>query len=175
MSVYMVAVDGSDHAEKALDVAGSLARSDQATLHVVHVVSDGEPVPGIREDIEVEFRHELQQRIAASTPLYDNLSEIPEAGDMITQHAEVSRAINTLYGEQILQRAKDQLHSSGHESVTTQLLNGHPADKLVAHARQCGADTVILGCRGLGRVRLMLGSVSQQVTHDLECRVILVK
>lgn len=171
----MVATDGSMHAEHALDIASSLAHSNQLKLIVVHVVGNEEPAPGVKKDVEVEFGPELRQRLSSNLEIYRNLTQTPESSEIVTHHREVSQVINTIYGEQVLKRSEDQLRENGHESVTTLLLNGDPAEQLVAQAEKQQADMVVLGCRGLGRVKLLFGSVSQQVVHELDCRVVLVK
>jgi nucleotide-binding universal stress UspA family protein len=171
----MVATDGSEHAEHALNIASSLVHSKKSKLIVVHVIGNDEPTPGVRKDVEVEFGSDLRQRLSSTLEIYRNLQEIPNSSEIVSHHREVSRVINTIYGEQLLKRSEDQLRENGHESVTTLLLNGDPADQLVAQAKKYEADMVVLGCRGLGRVKMLFGSVSQQVVHELDCRVVLVK
>ena len=65
MDICMVATDGSVHAERALEIASSLAHADQLKLIVVHVVGNDEPTPGVKEDIQVEFGRELRQRLSS--------------------------------------------------------------------------------------------------------------
>ena len=54
------------------------------------------------------------------------------------------------------------------------LLKGRAADTLIAAAT--GADMLVVGNRGRGGFRgLMLGSVSQQITHHATCPVVIVR
>jgi nucleotide-binding universal stress UspA family protein len=58
-------------------------------------------------------------------------------------------------------------------NVTPLVRRGHPADVLVAEARD--ADLLVVGSRGLGGFRgLLLGSVSQQCAHHADCPVVIV-
>ena len=58
--------------------------------------------------------------------------------------------------------------------VETRLLEGSPADGLVAESRD--ADLVVVGTRGRGGFSsLLLGSVSAEVAHHARCPVVLVR
>ena len=59
-------------------------------------------------------------------------------------------------------------------SVTVRAVTGTPADELLAAAE--GADMLVVGARGAGGFkRLLLGSVSTQVTHHAHCPVVVVR
>jgi len=61
-------------------------------------------------------------------------------------------------------------------NVTTQICAGDIADEILDVADVEMADTLVLGRRGLGRVReALLGSVSQKVLHHAACTVVIVK
>jgi nucleotide-binding universal stress UspA family protein len=51
------------------------------------------------------------------------------------------------------------------------IVSGIPADALCRAAETHGADEIILGSRGLGRFRAMLGSVAHEVLHKATCPV----
>jgi nucleotide-binding universal stress UspA family protein len=46
-----------------------------------------------------------------------------------------------------------------------ELLDGPPAEAIIAAARACDADEIVIGSRGFGRLRAALGSVSHEVVH----------
>lgn len=53
---------------------------------------------------------------------------------------------------------------------------GHPAAEIVRVAEEEGCDLIVLGSRGLsGFKSLLLGSVSDAVTHHAHCPVLIVK
>ena len=58
-------------------------------------------------------------------------------------------------------------------SVTTVAGDGEPADVLVKHAEEQGADVLVVGNRGMQR--RILGSVPNSVAHKATCTVIVVK
>ena len=58
-------------------------------------------------------------------------------------------------------------------SVTTQAVSGLPAEALLQAAE--GADMLVVGSRGTGGFkRLLLGSVTTQVTHHAHCPVVVI-
>lgn len=56
----------------------------------------------------------------------------------------------------------------------TELIGGPAAEAIagVAHARK--ADEIVVGARGLGRVRALLGSVSHELLHIAACPVVVI-
>jgi nucleotide-binding universal stress UspA family protein len=54
------------------------------------------------------------------------------------------------------------------------LLWARPADALIATAEEVGADEIVVGARGLGRIRNVLGSTSQELIHRSACPVVVI-
>jgi nucleotide-binding universal stress UspA family protein len=50
--------------------------------------------------------------------------------------------------------------------VTTRIRHGKPGPEIVAEATEEDYDAILIGARGLGRVRAMAGSVSGYVLHN---------
>ncbi len=60
--------------------------------------------------------------------------------------------------------------------VTVEVLEGEPRMVIPSHAQKIGADLVVLGSRGRGRLReLLLGSVAAHISHVATCSVLIVK
>lgn len=60
--------------------------------------------------------------------------------------------------------------------VSARVLVGRPATVLVAHARESGADLLVIGSRGRGPIASMvLGSVSAEVAVDAPCPVLVAR
>jgi nucleotide-binding universal stress UspA family protein len=58
--------------------------------------------------------------------------------------------------------------------ITTEVVNGHPANVLVEASK--AADLLVVGSRGHGRVlEMVLGSVSNHCTHHAQCSVVVVR
>lgn len=67
----------------------------------------------------------------------------------------------------------DELGDAHPESVTVRSVNGGPARQLLAAARDAGM--IVVGSRGAGGfARLLMGSVSTQVSHHARCPVVIV-
>jgi nucleotide-binding universal stress UspA family protein len=61
----------------------------------------------------------------------------------------------------------------GGQSVTVRTVNGVPAEELIKASE--GADLLVVGARGVGGFRrLVMGSVSSQVSHHAHCPVVIV-
>jgi nucleotide-binding universal stress UspA family protein len=57
--------------------------------------------------------------------------------------------------------------------VTVRAVDGFPADELLRAAE--GAEMIVVGSRGIGGfARLVMGSVSTQVTHHAKCPVVVI-
>lgn len=63
----------------------------------------------------------------------------------------------------------------GDERVRIAVVNGSPHDTITAYAEKGGYDCIIMGHRGLGAVRGMLGSVCYSVLHKATMPVLIVK
>ncbi|WP_456276857.1 universal stress protein [Bacillus sp. AK128] len=56
------------------------------------------------------------------------------------------------------------------------LLEGNPADQLIKYAEEKSIDVIVMGSRGLGKVReFFLGSVSHNVVQMAKCPVFIIK
>lgn len=60
--------------------------------------------------------------------------------------------------------------------ITSEVIQGHPAQVILDEAENWGADLIVMGSRGLGAWnRLLLGSVSNAVVHHAKCSVEIVR
>lgn len=76
---------------------------------------------------------------------------------------------------QVLQRTTDIFTEAGIE-VNILLQIGNPVDVICQLVQEKNFDLVILGSRGLGELKgLLLGSVSDRVSHMVKCPVLIVK
>lgn len=142
----LVAVDGSPHADRALDEAIDLARMSEGTLTLVTVVP---PLSG--------WFVARQQ----SLPPTAN----PTAGGPLP--SDLARLHDSLVQEhrQILEQAEAKVPNG--VPSTELLLEGRVGEAIVGQVRAGGHDLVAMGSRGRGELRSMvLGSVSHEVLHD---------
>jgi nucleotide-binding universal stress UspA family protein len=76
------------------------------------------------------------------------------------------------HGRELL-RALEERSDLGAE-LTTSLLEGPPARAIVAAADARDADEIVIGSRGFGAVRGVLGSVSHAILHEAERPVVVI-
>ena len=60
--------------------------------------------------------------------------------------------------------------------VETLLKEGHPAEEILKTAKKGDFDLIVMGARGISRIRgILIGSVSDGVTRHAPCPVLVVK
>jgi nucleotide-binding universal stress UspA family protein len=70
----------------------------------------------------------------------------------------------------------DRIRSSGNEVAGEHLRRGRADREIVLLAEEEGADLIIMGSRGLGRIRrALMGSVSDSVVRHAHCPVLVVR
>ena len=78
--------------------------------------------------------------------------------------------------QHIAAKARQVLEKNGVEQVSTQVIDGKPAENIISAAEHEKADLIVMGRRGLGDIAgLLMGSVSHKVTHLAECACLTVK
>lgn len=136
----MVAVDGSNEAELAFQKAVSIAKRNEASLLLLHVIDT----------------RAFQDVNSFDSMLADQATEL---------------------AKQSLSDYSENAKNSGVEQVETVIEYGSP--KLIV-AKQTpqdkDVDLIILGATGLNAVeRLFIGSVSEYVTRNASCDVLIVR
>jgi len=155
----LVPIDGSEHAESALELAADLAARYEAKLHVMHVLLRGEVPDELRALSDKEGDREPP--IAIGGGFVD--ASLP---------SEVLRDI----GEKLLQRAEKTATEHGVKQVECTWHQGDPAPVILGQAREVGADMIVMGSRGLSDLKgLLVGSVSHKIAHLFEGSVVTVK
>lgn len=147
---FLVAIDGSDHGWKAVDLAADFAKAADAELILLHVVPR-EPIP------------EALGRIAQT-------EHVPV--DEERARYRYSKAL----GDKITSEAETRARTSGVNRVVTRVAEGSPANEIVAVAEASGVGMIFLGSRGLSDVKgLLMGSVSHKVMHLAPCTCVAVR
>ena len=78
-------------------------------------------------------------------------------------------------GQQLLTAAQERLKKYPRE-IVTKLEFGHPAERILALAKEWPADVIVIGSRGLsGIAEFFLGSVSSTVAQYAKIPVLIVK
>lgn len=151
----MVPFDGSDSARAALNEAVRFAKEDAGlALHVVQIV-----------DLERTAVAKLEARgvdLTESVVPMGMQEAMEEATEEASErlHAQVDGVIRPLMNEKRV----------------CLLPEVHPGDQIVKYAQENGCGLIIImGSRGLGALRGMLGSVSSYVLREAQVPVLVVK
>ena len=148
-SRILIAVDGSEHANRAVEVGADLAVHYGAAVVIVHVM----------EEI--------------------GSSRVPEGLEYVehVEHVHITeREVLMGVARDVVATAAARCLKLGVQQVDEQVLVGNPRDVVVRTAAELGADLIVMGRRGLGRIAdLLLGSVSHRVTQTADCACLTVK
>jgi len=152
MEKILVAVDGSEHSQKALEYAIGLTGKFDGKITVVNVYSivvpQAQPIDGL------------------STPVMSGTSATIAA--KIAENAK-------LRGERVLAESEQFAKTRG-VSVEKVLREGDAVNEIVAEAKAGKFDLVVVGHRGMSKLKeLFLGGVSEGVSHKAPCPVLIVK
>lgn len=149
LKTILVPIDGSAHANAALDFAAILARDHGAALLLLHVGFRGGDVPS-----------DLEQRAERK------FAEAERAGTLPQGHEEWSRHHRMLefMGRMILADARAIATDRRVPEVRAELDWGDPAERILHWAEHAAVDLIVIGSRGYSQLEgLMLGSVSHKV------------
>ncbi len=146
ISKILIAVDGSPHSMKAIDVGAQIAAGLNAKLVLLHVVR--------------------QQVIP------DSIREFAKAEHLVDTDVDIFiRA-----AKHMLAGAVDNIRAAGVNDVDIEVEEGPIARTIVARAKNSDADMIVLGSRGMGDIEGYLrGGVSHRVETMAKCPVLVVK
>jgi nucleotide-binding universal stress UspA family protein len=151
----LVPVDGSEHADRALDYALDLAEKYDATIKILNVV-----------DTPAMARY-------AATPTLTGATAPVAIPVWVSTYAKESKAKSEKMLSETLEKAKKIKPDL---KISTKLVEGRPADQIVETAKEGNFDIIVMGSRGLGGIKeFLLGSVSDRVSEDAKCPVLIVK
>lgn len=143
----LVPVDGSEHAFRALKVACALAKVENQSIRLLHVVPNKEVPSGLKQYAAVE-----------------HMQDPPEF------------LYETAIAENVLNAARDQALAEDTQNVECSIEHGDATKGILEVAGREGVDSIVMGTRGLSDIQSMvLGSVAHKVMHAADCRVIVVK
>lgn len=169
----VVAFDGSSHANRALEIAASLAAGEKACLGIIHVIDPGHMT------LSGDLRHmaEVEHVIDSAPRLLANLDNVPaEMVNTLTQAAAESQRAAFQFANYIVKLAENNASKAGVEDIVTEVLIGNPAEQILDFASSRKADLIITGRRGFGSLKsLLLGSTSNKVAQLAECSCLTVK
>lgn len=173
IKTIVVPTDGSPHAQKAIEMAGEIAAKFSARVVVVQALlhhTSATDLKKLGEQIGVDA--EVISKIDDLESAMFDVAAAAYAPVPIPVPPDVLRKV----GDRIAETARKKLEEMGVSDVATQVVDGKPADNIIAAAEHEKADLIVMGRRGLGDVAgLLMGSVSHKVTHLAECACLTVK
>jgi len=79
-------------------------------------------------------------------------------------------------GDQIISVAQDEVRKKGGQHIEATVMEGDPAERIIAYAKDHDVDMIVMGNRGLGSFKgLLLGSVSNKVSHRTDRTCVIVR
>ncbi len=132
----LVATDASAPANRAIDIAADMAAKYESSLIILHVV-----------------RH---------MQLPSELQRMAQVEKIAAREADILKFV----ADKILDDAKKRAKKKGVTDVRTTVGEGDPATAIIRQAKRRNVDLIVMGTRGLGKVKEMfLGSVSRKVCN----------
>ena len=170
----LAAVDGSGHGDLVAEKAGELAALSDARLLIAHIADPG----AAHDDFEALATAE-HVGMPPHGELHPNIARVPGWFDDALRSVEGADSVHEVLeklGTQVLQRAAFVAKQDGATNVEVILEHGNIASRLLEIASREGVDLIVLGSRGLGRIKeILLGSVSQKVVMMAHCPCLIVK
>jgi nucleotide-binding universal stress UspA family protein len=130
-------------------------------------------------DKAMDFAVDLAQKYSAEliiVSVFDAISKSMVVQEMVFSPAGTTKYFEELesFHEQLLETAIKKVNKK--VKVTKELLTGRAADKIVEKANIENVELIVIGSRGLGGIKeIFLGSVSDRVTNEAKCPVLIVK
>ena len=149
----LIALDRSQNSRLVFDTAVSLAKTTDAELMLLHILSEKEP------DCPI-------------SPAYTYYPIIEETN---YERYQQEYAKYEQHGIEFLKGLTQEATAAGVKTEFTQLA-GNPGRMICELANNLSTDLIIVGSRGLKGIKEMfLGSVSNYVTHHAPCSVLIVR
>jgi nucleotide-binding universal stress UspA family protein len=173
-SKIVLATDGSNHANNALDVASDLANKYDAELILVHVLTHDHPSEELARMVDIEYPDVYPGQDDYSSEFFRD-SDSPSERNMQRSGDKEARVISVI-GEQIMADAKRKASKAGVKNISTAIQSGDYANAILKVSGAKNADIIVMGRRGLSTLKgFLTGSVSNKVAQRAKCSVLTVK
>lgn len=141
-SKILVAAEGSQGSDKALEIAADLSKQYGAELHAAYALN---------------YEHYLMGLGVGAT--------------MTISHEELEQGAQNL-----LQGTTEKLAKLDCKPTQTHILSGDAGKTIADLAKSIGADLIVVGSKGHSNISgLLLGSVSQKISHLAHCSCLIAR
>jgi nucleotide-binding universal stress UspA family protein len=155
-----VAVDGSEHAQRAVSLASEIAAKFGSTVHLLHVVH--------HVKIPDDFSTFIEEEHVGSGP--ETTSPVRVAGLSLAIFGRTRKPVAVtnetlrIIAEKALGPARDEVRAKGVETIKEEVLRGDPAEEILKYLDEKDIDILFTGRRGLSSLEgLVLGSVTTKL------------
>lgn len=177
MKTILMPTDGSSAADKALDLALDLAKLHDASLKILHVLlRDKEPW----ELLRLPEMSNADPELVAALKEMEQAPAVPHMADEIMANPNVADrpvpdAMLHAIGGHVMARAVGRAQERGIPAHALEIAESGTAAAIIDAAKEQGADTIVMGTRGLRQIdAITFGSVSQEVCRLAPCTCIAV-
>jgi nucleotide-binding universal stress UspA family protein len=142
----LVATDASAASNRAVSMAAYMAACHEAELLILHVIRDMQ-VPAL-------------------------MKKAPDLEDFANAREEILRQV----AEKILHEAEVRAQKGGAKNIQTAIGSGDPASSVIGFAKRRNIDIIVVGTRGLGKIKeVLMGSVSRKIANSAESNCLIVR
>lgn len=142
----LVATDASAASNRAVSMAAYMAACHDAELLILHVIRDMQ-LPTL-------------------------VKKAPELEDFANAREDILRQV----AENILQEAEVRAKKGGAKKIQTAIGSGDPASSVIGFAKRRNIDIIVIGTRGLGKIKeVLMGSVSRKIANSAEANCLIVR
>ena len=145
---------------------------DPRTVKKILVPTDFSEASAEALGTAIDFALVFQASIEVIHVLVEPAFVLPPPVEMATFPFDLTEIMNRV--QRNLEADRDRVRAAG-VAGELKALTGRAAPEIVAHARQTGADLIVMGTHGRGGFEhALLGSVAERVVHHSPCPVLVV-
>jgi nucleotide-binding universal stress UspA family protein len=134
------------------------------------------PVDGSDQALKaIDFAANLAKQDDATIHLL-HVYKLPIIPEGMGEYVISDRIELQALGDQIISVAQDEVRKKGGQDIEATVMEGDPAERIIAYAKDHDVDMIVMGSRGLGSFKgLLLGSVSNKVSHRADRTCVIVR